>query len=91
MTTQKEDQELVFKTNYGLMQVKSIAECSKGEHSAILLTFIKPPFAFKTFVLSIFEWLFLLYIFQMRPDIKKDVFHLNWAPEAVPADSVCIQ
>ena len=24
----------------------------------------------------------------MRPDIKKDVFHLNWAPEAVPADSV---
>ena len=26
----------------------------------------------------------------MRPDIKKDVFHLNWAPEAVPADSVGI-
>jgi hypothetical protein len=25
----------------------------------------------------------------MRPDIKKDVFHLNWAPEAVPADDVC--
>lgn len=24
----------------------------------------------------------------MRPDIKKDVFHLNWAPEAVPADDV---
>ncbi|KAL3876133.1 hypothetical protein ACJMK2_034005 [Sinanodonta woodiana] len=23
---------------------------------------------------------------KMRPDIKKDVFHLNWAPEAVPAD-----
>ena len=39
------------------MQVKSIAECSKGEHSAILLTFIKLPFVIKIFVLSIFEWL----------------------------------
>ena len=37
----KEDKKLVFKTIYGLMQVKSIAECSKGEHSAILLTCIK--------------------------------------------------
>lgn len=24
---------------------------------------------------------------KMRPDIKKHVFHLNWAPEAVPADN----
>ena len=38
------------------MQVKSIAECSKGEHSVILLTFIKLPFVIKIFVLSIFEW-----------------------------------
>ena len=36
-----------------LMQVKSIPL----EHSAILLTFIKPPFVIKIFVLSIFEWL----------------------------------
>ena len=36
------------------MQVKSIAECSKGEHSAILLTFIKLPFVIMIFVLSIF-------------------------------------
>ena len=42
--TLKKVQKLVFKTNYRLMQVKSIAECSKGEHSAILLTFIKLPF-----------------------------------------------
>ena len=28
------------------------------EHSAILLTFIKLSFVFKTFVLSFFEWLF---------------------------------
>ena len=33
------------------MQVRSIAESS-----AILLTFIKLPFAIKTFVLSIFQW-----------------------------------
>ena len=26
------------------------------EHSVILLTFIKLPFVFKTFVLAIFEW-----------------------------------
>ena len=48
--------KLVFKTNYCLMQVKSIAECSKD--SAILLTFIKLPVVIKIFVLSIFEWLF---------------------------------
>ena len=36
------------------MQVKNIAECL--EHSAILSTFIKLPFAIKTFFLSIFEW-----------------------------------
>ena len=28
----------------------------QGEHSAIRLTFIRLPFVFKTFVLSIFEW-----------------------------------
>ena len=49
--------KLVFKTNYLLMLVKSIAECSKW-HSAILLTLIKLPFVIKIFVLSIFEWPF---------------------------------
>ena len=28
----------------------------QGEHSAILSTFIKLPFAIKSFILSIFEW-----------------------------------
>ena len=28
----------------------------QGEHSAILLTFIKLPFVIKIFILSIFEW-----------------------------------
>ena len=46
--------KLVFKTNYRLMQVKSIAE-----HSAILSTFIKLLIVIKIFVLSIFEWPFV--------------------------------
>ena len=37
------------------MQVKSIAECSPREHSAILSTFIKLPFVIKIFALSIFK------------------------------------
>ncbi|XP_064617037.1 BAI1-associated protein 3-like [Liolophura sinensis] len=27
---------------------------------------------------------------KMRPDIKKDVFHLNWAPESVPAEDAVV-
>ena len=50
--------ELVFKTDYHLMQVKSIAECSKEEHSAILSTFIKLPYVIQILILSIFEWPF---------------------------------
>ena len=49
-TTQKEDQNLVFKTAYCLMQVKSIAQCSK----AILSTSIRLPFAIKTLVFCLF-------------------------------------
>ena len=52
--------KMVFKTDYRLMQVKSIADCwSKVlqnallEHSAILSTCIKVPSVFKTFVLSV--------------------------------------
>ena len=40
------------------MQVKRIAECSKGEHSEILSTLIKLLFVIKIFVLPIFEWPF---------------------------------
>ena len=47
--------KMVFNTDYRVMQVKSIAECSKREHSAIFSTFIKLPFSIKTFVLSIFK------------------------------------
>ena len=41
----KRRQKNVFKTDCPLMQVESIAECSK--HSAILSTFIKLPFVIK--------------------------------------------
>ena len=50
----KKYRKLVFKTNYRLMQVGSIAECS----SAILSTSIKQTFIIKIFVVSIFEWPF---------------------------------
>ena len=44
---------MVFRTDYRLMHVKSIAERSKGEHSTILLTFIKLLFVIKAFALSV--------------------------------------
>ena len=33
-----------------------VLQNAQREHSVILLTFIKLPFVFKTFVLAIFEW-----------------------------------
>ena len=52
----KKKTKIGFNIDYRLMQVKSIAECSKGEHSAKLSASIKLPFSIKTFVLSIFKW-----------------------------------
>ena len=49
--------KLVFKTDCHLMQVKVLQNAPR-EHFAILSTFIKLPIVFKTFVLSIFKWLF---------------------------------
>ena len=43
--------KLVLNTNYRLCTTKVL------QHSAILLTFINPPFVIKIFVLSLFEWL----------------------------------
>ena len=51
-TATQKDQKLVFMTNYTLMKVKSIAECSKGS----ILQYFRPSSSF--FALSIFEWLF---------------------------------
>ena len=40
----------------GYSQMTKVDTRKEREHSAILSTFIKLPFIFKTFVLSIFEW-----------------------------------
>ena len=55
----------------------------QGEHSAVLLTFIKLPFVIKIFILSIFEWLFytvlileIMYLYAVRmfvPDVCSDM------------------
>ena len=51
-------QKLVYKTNYLLMQVKSIAECSKGSILQYFWPSLSYHLSFKIFILSIFEWLF---------------------------------
>ena len=83
MTTLKRTEKMVFKTNYHLMQVKSIAECS-----AILLTCIKLPIVIKILVLSIFEWpfytgftvhLILSAPFATKPSVfSSDDVHVFW-------------
>ena len=62
-----------FKIDHRLMQVKSLQNALL-EHSAILSTFIKLPFVFKTLnVLAIFEWplktgfTYVLWVAQFGP------------------------
>ena len=50
----KRRQQLVFKTDYRLMQVQK--HCRMLQHSAILSTLFKLPFVIKIFGLFIFEW-----------------------------------
>ena len=42
----------------------------QGEHSAILLTFIKLPFVLKIFVLSIFSGRFTQILLYVQPDAR---------------------
>ena len=53
--TQK-DQNFVLKTDYQLNAGQKYYRTLRGEHSAILSSFIKLPFVIKTGLLSIFEW-----------------------------------
>ena len=55
MATQKEDQKCFSKPIIASCRPK-VLQNALLEHSAIPLTFIKLPFAIKTFVLSIFKW-----------------------------------
>ena len=50
--------KIVFQDQLSLNTGRKNCRMLQGEHSAILLTFIKLPFVIKIFVLSIFEWLF---------------------------------
>ena len=62
------DQKLVFMSNCRLMQVKSMfcLHILQREHSAILSTFIKLPFAIKTFVLSILSGRFTKILLHLK-------------------------
>ena len=51
-------QKIVFQEQLSLNAGKKYCRMLQGEHSAILLSFIKLPFVIKVFVLSIFEWPF---------------------------------
>ena len=57
------------------MQVKVLQHAPR-EHSAILLTFIKQPFVFQTFVLSNFEWSLKTGFTVVKPSISLTV--LAW-------------
>ena len=50
--------KIVFQDKLSLNASEKYCRMLQREHSAILLTFIKLPVVIKTFVLTIFEWLF---------------------------------
>ena len=50
--------QIVFQDQLLLNAGQKYCRMLQGEHSAILLTFIKLPFVIKIYVLSIFEWPF---------------------------------
>ena len=53
-------QKIGFQDQLWLNTGQKYCRMLQGEHSAILLTFIKLPFVIKMFVLSIFEWPFYI-------------------------------
>ena len=52
----KKKTKTVFQDRLSLNSGQKYCRMLPLEHSAILLTFIKLPFAIKTFVLSIYDW-----------------------------------
>ena len=52
----KRTPKVVFINDYRLNAGQKYCRMLQGEHSAILLTFIKLPYSIKIFVLSIFKW-----------------------------------
>ena len=58
------DRKIVFQGQLSLYAGQKHCRMLQGEHSAILLTFIKLPFVIKIFVLSINEWPFTQVLLQ---------------------------
>ena len=52
----KKKTKIGFQDRLSLNVGQTYCRMLQGEHSAILLTFIKLPFVINIFVLSIFEW-----------------------------------
>ena len=52
--------EIGFQEQLSLNVGQKYCRMLQGEHSAMLLTFIKLPFVIKIFVLTIFEWKFYI-------------------------------
>ena len=52
--------KIIFQDQLSLNAGQKYCRILQGEHSAILLSFIKLPFVNKIFVLSIFEWPFYI-------------------------------
>ena len=68
----KKDQNLFFKTNYRLMQVKSV----------------KLPFVSKIFVLSIFNWLFYIGFTVLLLFFFQTTSRIHWSSTQEPQDGL---
>ena len=86
----KKKTKIVFQDRLWLNAGQKYCRMLQREHSAILLTFIKLPFAIKTFVLSCFEWplktgFTLLSYSHCRycayPDFNSDRMSPSWPQE----------
>ena len=65
----KKNTKIGFKGRLSLNAGQKYGRMLQGEHSAILLTFIKLPFTIKIFVLSIFEW-------PLKTFLNSSILHL---------------
>ena len=92
----KKKTKIGFQDQLSLNAGQKYCRMFQGEHSAILLTFIKLPFVIKIFVLFIFEWLFytgcrftqvLLYYIYRVPD-REDVAYGSIKQETMCVDTM---
>ena len=63
------------------MQVKSIAECSKGSILQYFRPSLKLPFVIKIFVLSIFEWPIYTFVDIHRQQICSNLLTNTFAAD----------